>query len=144
MSEMGDEFSLSLLKRFLREALSERKVLFVVLASIVGSAIANIALPYLLSIAIDRYIILGRYEKLGLIAVLYLLALVGQWFFSTLQTFYTEVFGQEVLRNLRAKLHEKALVSNLDFLQRQVRGEQGRRDNGLQESRCPRFHNETP
>ncbi len=120
---MGDESSLSLLKRFLREALSERKVLIVVLASIVGSAIANIASPYLLSIAIDRYIIPGRYEKLGLIAVLYLLALVGQWFFSTLQTFYTEVFGQKVLRNLRAKLHEKALVSNLDFFKDKSTGD---------------------
>ncbi|ASJ07562.1 ABC transporter ATP-binding protein [Thermococcus pacificus] len=118
-----NESSLSLIVRFVREALSERKTLAIVVVSIIGSALANLASPYLLSVAIDRYIVPGRYEKLGLIAALYLLALAGQWFFMTLQTYYTEVFGQKVLRKLRSRLHEKVLSANLDFFKEKSTGD---------------------
>ncbi len=120
---MADKSSLSLLKRFVREAISEKKILAIVVISIIGSAIANIASPYILSVAIDSYIIPGKYEDLWLIALLYLLALVGQWFFATLQTFYTEVFGQKVLKNLREMLHRKMLVSSLDFFKDKSTGD---------------------
>ena len=120
---MADKSSLSLLKRFVREAISEKKILAIVVISIIGSAIANIASPYILSVAIDNYIIPGKYEALWLIALLYLFALVGQWFFATLQTFYTEVFGQKVLKNLREMLHRKMLVSSLDFFKDKSTGD---------------------
>ena len=120
---MADKSSLSLLKRFIREAISERKILALVVMIIIGSAIANIASPYILSVAIDDYIIPGKYGKLWLIALLYLLSLVGQWFFATLQTFYTEVFGQKVLKNLRELLHRKMLISNLDFFKEKSTGD---------------------
>ncbi|MDV3103387.1 ABC transporter ATP-binding protein [Thermococcus waiotapuensis] len=118
-----NESSLSLVTRFVREALSERKTLAIVVASTVGSALANLASPYLLSVAIDRYILPGRYGKLGLIAALYLLTLVAQWFFMVLQTYYTEVFGQGVLRRLRSRLHEKVLSANLDFFKEKSAGD---------------------
>ncbi len=120
---MADKSSLSLLKRFIREAISERKTLAVVVISIIGSAISNIASPYILSVAIDHCIIPGKYEELWIIALFYLLALVGQWFFATLQTFYSEVFGQKVLKNLRQLLHKKVLVSNLDFFKEKSTGD---------------------
>ncbi|CAB49221.1 ABC transporter ATP-binding protein [Pyrococcus abyssi] len=120
---MADKSSLSLLKRFIKEALSERRTLAIVVVSIVGSALANLASPYILRVAIDHYIIPGRYKELGFIAMLYLLSLVAQWFFTTLQTFYTEVFGQKVLRNLRSQLHEKILQSNLDFFKTKSTGD---------------------
>ncbi|ASJ10447.1 ABC transporter [Thermococcus sp. P6] len=120
---MENKSSLSLLRRFIGEALSERKTLVIVVVSIVGSALATLVSPYILSIVIDRYIVPGRYEKLGLVVFLYLLSLVAQWFFATLQTFYTEVFGQRVLRNLRDRLHEKILASNLDFFKEQSAGD---------------------
>lgn len=115
--------SLSLLRRFIGEALSERRTLLIVVISIAGSALATLLSPYILSIVIDRYIIPGRYGELGLMALLYFLSLVAQWFFVTLQTFYTEVFGQKVLRNLRDRLHEKILASNLDFFKEKSTGD---------------------
>ncbi len=120
---MADKSSLALVKRFLREAIAERKILAIVVVSIIGSALATLFAPYILSIAIDEYIIPGKYHELIPIALLYLLALLAQWLFATLQTFYTEVFGQKVLKNLRAKLHRKILDSNLNFFKDKSTGD---------------------
>ena len=120
---MKNNSSYSLLKRFIKEAVYEKKTLGIVIISIIGSAIATTASPYILSIAIDNYIIPGKYAQLWLIAVLYLLALIAQWLFATLQTFYTEVFGQKVLRNLRKMLHDKILISSLDFFKDKSTGD---------------------
>ncbi len=120
---MPDKSSLSLLRRFIGEALSERKALVIVVICIIGSSIAVLASPYILSVAIDSYIIPGKYEEFWIIALLYLSSLLAQWFFATLQTYYTEVFGQRVLQNLRARLHRKVLASNLDFFKDKSTGD---------------------
>ena len=120
---MENSSSFSLLKRFLSEFLSERKTLVIVIVSIIGSTFATLASPYILSIAIDKYIIPGRYEKFAFIAILYLSILVAQWLFSTLESYYTEVFGQKVLRNIRSSLHEKILSSGIDFFKDKSTGD---------------------
>ncbi|RLF88255.1 ABC transporter ATP-binding protein [Thermococci archaeon] len=117
---MGDK---SLFLRFLREALSQRKILGIAVVAIIGSTLATLASPYLLRVAIDHYIIPRKLEGLPFIATLYLLALVAQWFFTTLQTYYTEMLGQNVLKSLRRQLYEKILVSNLDFFKNRSTGD---------------------
>ncbi|HDZ35830.1 MAG TPA: ABC transporter ATP-binding protein, partial [Thermococcus sp.] len=121
--ESNTKSSLSLLRRFIGEALSHRRTLAVVVFSIIGSALATLAPPYILSVAIDRYVLPGNYGRFWVIALLYLLSLVAGWFFATLQTFYIEVFGQKVLRDLRARLHEKVLRSSLDFFKDKSTGD---------------------
>ncbi|ASJ09680.1 ABC transporter [Thermococcus siculi] len=123
MASEAPKSSLSLLKRFIGEALSHRRTLVIVILSIIGSALAVLAPPYILSVAIDRYIVPGNYDRFWVIALLYLCALIAQWFFATLQTFYIEVFGQKVLRDLRARLHEKVLRSSLAFFKNQSTGD---------------------
>ncbi|HIH73402.1 MAG: ABC transporter ATP-binding protein, partial [Thermococcales archaeon 44_46] len=123
MASEVQKSSLSLLKRFIGEALSHKRTLTIVVASIVGSALATLAPPYILRIAIDRYILAGNYSGFLVVALLYLASLVAQWFFATLQTFYIEVFGQKVLRDLRARLHEKVLLSSLDFFKDKSTGD---------------------
>ncbi|MFA4647802.1 ABC transporter ATP-binding protein [Pyrococcus kukulkanii] len=117
---MGDK---SLFLRFLREALSQRSILGIAVVAIIGSTLATLASPYLLRVAIDHYIIPRKLEGLPFIATLYLLALVAQWFFTTLQTYYTEMLGQNVLKSLRRQLYEKILVSNLDFFKNRSTGD---------------------
>ncbi|ASJ17067.1 ABC transporter [Thermococcus chitonophagus] len=117
---MGDK---SLFLRFLREALSQRKILGIAVVAIIGSTLATLASPYLLRVAIDHYIIPRKLEGLPFIAALYLLALVAQWFFTMLQTYYTEMLGQNVLKSLRRQLYEKILVSNLDFFKNRSTGD---------------------
>lgn len=120
---MESKSSLSLLRRFIGEALSHKKTLIIVILSIIGSALATLAPPYILGVAIDRYILAGNYTRFWVVVLLYLSSLVAQWFFATLQTFYIEVFGQKVLRDLRARLHEKVLRSSLDFFKDKSTGD---------------------
>ncbi|MEB3788708.1 MAG: ABC transporter ATP-binding protein/permease [Desulfurococcales archaeon] len=107
--------SLIIFKRFLSEAFVHRRLLAVILLAIIGSTISTLAAPYILRIAIDEYIVPGRFEDLAGIAILYLIALTGQWFFTTLQTYTVQVFGQRVLFDLRARLQRKLLDSKLDY-----------------------------
>ncbi len=107
--------SMKLLRRFLSQVFSHRKLLVMVVISIIGASIASLAAPYILGIAIDKYIIPKRYDELPKIAGLYLLALMGQWLFSTMRTWYVQVFGQEVLYDLRNRALEKLLSSKIDY-----------------------------
>ncbi|MCE4609951.1 MAG: ABC transporter ATP-binding protein/permease [Desulfurococcales archaeon] len=107
--------SLAIFKRFLSEAFVHRRLLAVILLAIIGSTISTLAAPYILRIAIDEYIVPGRFEDLVGIALLYLIALTGQWLFTTLQTYTVQVFGQRVLFDLRARLQRKLLDSKLDY-----------------------------
>ncbi|MCE4613973.1 MAG: ABC transporter ATP-binding protein/permease [Desulfurococcales archaeon] len=76
-----------------------------------------------MGIAIDRYIVPGKYAGLPFIASLYLIALVLQWVFTTIQTYYVEKFGQGVLEELRARIHEKILMANMDFFKDKKTGD---------------------
>lgn len=111
----NSQSSLMIFKRFLSEAFVHRRLLAVILLAIIGSTISTLAAPYILRIAIDEYIVPGRFEDLAGIALLYLIALTGQWFFTTLQTYTVQVFGQRVLFDLRARLQRKLLDSKLDY-----------------------------
>ncbi|MEB3765888.1 MAG: ABC transporter ATP-binding protein/permease [Desulfurococcales archaeon] len=111
----NSQSSLMIFKRFLSEAFVHRRLLAVILLAIIGSTISTLAAPYILRIAIDEYIVPGRFEDLAGIALLYLIALTGQWLFTTLQTYTVQVFGQRVLFDLRARLQRKLLDSKLDY-----------------------------
>ena len=115
--------SLAIFKRFLTEAFVHRKLLALILFAIIGSTISTLAAPYILRIAIDEYIVPGRFEELAGIALLYLIALTGQWLFTTLQTYTVQVFGQRVLFDLRARLQRKLLDSKLDYFKDKKTGD---------------------
>ncbi len=58
-----------------------------------------------------------------MIASLYLIALVLQWLFTTVQTYYVEKFGQSVLEELRARIHKKIITANIDFFKDKKTGD---------------------
>ncbi|AAL81779.1 ABC transporter ATP-binding protein [Pyrococcus furiosus DSM 3638] len=120
---MESNSTLFLIKRFIGEVTRQKKILGIILLSIIGLTLTNLASPYILRIIIDEYLVPRKLEGLGFITALYLLTLIGQWAFMTLQTYYIEVFGQRVLRELRSKLHEKMLISNLDFFKNKSTGD---------------------
>ncbi|MEB3755434.1 MAG: ABC transporter ATP-binding protein/permease [Desulfurococcales archaeon] len=111
------------MSRFVREAFKERRLLAVIVASIIGATLATLASPYILRIAIDEYIVPGKYAGLPMIAGLYLIALVLQWLFTTIQTYYVEKFGQSVLEELRARIHRKIIMANMDFFKDKKTGD---------------------
>ncbi|MET1128275.1 MAG: ABC transporter ATP-binding protein [Thermoproteota archaeon] len=112
-----------LLRRFLSETLTHRRLLAAVVATILGTAIASLASPYILKVAIDQYIVARRYEGLPLIASLYLASLVAQWGFSSLRTWYIQVFGQRVLYDLRNRALGKLLHARIGYFKDKQTGD---------------------
>lgn len=60
--------------------------------------------PYLTKIAIDQYILPGKFRGLILIILLYLAVLVGDFFFKYFQILLMQFIGQKVMLDLRQKL----------------------------------------
>lgn len=112
---MEKNSSLGLLRRFLGEAFTHRRTLTLVILTIIGASLAGLASPYILGYAIDKYIVPAKWEGLPLAAGLYLAALVAQWAFSTLRTWYVEVFGQKVLYDLRNRAFRRLLEARMDY-----------------------------
>ncbi len=112
---MTNSSTWSLLRRFLGVILVHKRLLVIVIVSVIGASIASLASPYILKVAIDQYIIPGRYTELPLIVVLYLVTLIAQWGFSAMRTWYVQVFGQEVLYDLRNKIFNKLLYSKVSY-----------------------------
>ncbi len=112
---MAGESTLNLLARFLRDILSHRRKLAIVIAMIIGTSVTTLLAPYILEVAIDKYILAGRYGELPLIALVYLVVLILQWVFTASRDWYINVFGQDVLYNLRSRLMEKSLRARAEF-----------------------------
>ncbi len=111
----GGESTLALLRRFMGELLQHRRALALASLAIAGATISTLASPYILKVAIDSYILQRRFEGLWRVAILYLAALTAQWLFTTLQNLYTQVFGQQVLRDMRRRLFERLLRARLEY-----------------------------
>lgn len=120
---MEEKSTIELLTRFLRDILSYRRRLAIVIATIVGASIATLLAPYILEIAIDKYILAGRYGELPFIAVVYLAILILQWIFISSRDWYINVFGQDVLYDLRARLMDKSLRAKADFYEERRTGD---------------------
>ncbi len=81
-----------------------RSVAIALVAIIIGSA-ASLAQPYLVKIAIDRYIALGRLEGLDRLALLYLAILVGAFAAEYVQTWTMQLIGQWIMFDLRMAIY---------------------------------------
>ncbi len=60
--------------------------------------------PYLTKVALDHYIPEGNYQGLNRIALLFLLVLTGQFFFSFAQTYLMNWTGQKIMYDLRIQI----------------------------------------
>lgn len=112
---MNDRSSWILLKRFISEILVYKRMLLYTILAIIGTTITTLASPYLLGLAIDKYILPGRFNELPFIATLYLLTLIGQWIFITIRSYIIQVYGQKILFSMRNKLFDKLLRLKISF-----------------------------
>jgi len=69
-----------------------------------GSA-ASLAQPYLMKVAIDRYIAAGRVDDLDRLAILYLVILVVAFAAEYVQTWTMQLTGQRVMFDLRMSIY---------------------------------------
>ena len=74
------------------------------LLAIVAGSVLQLAQPYLMKVAIDRYIAAGDLAGLNLIALGFLAILVGSFLLEFLQTYVLQYVGQRIMYDLRMQI----------------------------------------
>jgi len=90
---------------------------------VVASSILSLLGPYLIGVAIDRYILRGDVGGLTRIVLLMLGIYVGGWIAQAAQSLIMVTVSQRVLRSLRKDLFEHLQTLSLSFFDRHPHGE---------------------
>ena len=75
------------------------------LAAIIAGSALQLAQPYLMKLAIDRYIAAGDLAGLNRVALGFLAILVGSFVFEFLQTYVLQYVGQRIMYDLRMQIY---------------------------------------
>ncbi len=94
-----------------------REVLLALVAIIVGAG-AALAQPYLVKVAIDRYIATRRLAGLNTLAVLYLAILVAAFASDYIQTWALQLTGQRIMFDLRMAIYTHLQRLDLKYYDR--------------------------
>jgi ATP-binding cassette subfamily B protein len=102
---LGQAYDARLMRRLLTYLVPYWRQVAVAFAAILAGAAAQLAQPYLIKVAIDRYIAAGRLEGLDRLALLYLAILAGAFAFEYIQTWTMQLTGQRIMLDLRMAIY---------------------------------------
>jgi len=115
---LGKAYDARLMRRLLQYLRPYwRQVLLALSAIVVGGA-ASLAQPYLIKVAIDRFVAVRRLEGLNTLAALYLLVLVVAFAAEYLQTWTMQLTGQRIMFDLRMSIYDHLQRLDLQFYDR--------------------------
>ncbi len=100
----GKIYDRKLFARLLKYGLPYKHLILAGIALIVLSSVLRIVGPYLTKLAIDHYIENGNFQKLKLLAALYIAVLVVNFGVSYVQAYVTQLLGQKVMFDLRSEI----------------------------------------
>jgi ATP-binding cassette subfamily B protein len=115
---LGKAYDGRLMRRLLGYLRRYRARALAALAAIIAGSMLQLAPPYLMKVAIDRYIAGGDVAGLDTIAVLFLLVIVGSFGFEYTQTFLTQTIGQGIMFDMRMRIYEHLQRLDLRFYDR--------------------------
>ena len=115
---LGKAYDARLMRRLLRYLRPYWRHVAVAFVAIIAGAAASLAQPYLIKIAIDRYIGAGRLEGLDRLAWLYFAILVAAFASEYLQTWMMQFTGQRIMFDLRMEIYRHLQRLDLRFYDR--------------------------
>lgn len=101
---LGKAYDARLMRRLLGYLKPYRRSVFWAVVCLVAGSAASVVQPYLIGVAIDRYIQNRDFTGLSLIAMLFLSTLVLAFLFEFLQTWLINVMGQKIMYDLRMQI----------------------------------------
>ena len=111
------------LKRLARYFLPYKRILFVVVLLVVFYTLASLAGPYLLGVAIDRYIIPGDLPGLGRISVIMLGAFLLSSLLQAVSGWLMARATQGAMKSIRTRLFSQIQKLSLQFFDRNTAGD---------------------
>ena len=119
---VGKAYDRRLMGRFLRYLGPYRWLVLSTLLLLPPTAATKLAQPYLIKVAIDKHIVAGRMEGLPLLALVYLLLILGDGLLTYLQVYLLQYLGQKVMLDLRMDLFAHLQRLNASFFDRTPTG----------------------
>jgi len=102
---LGKAYDARLMRRLLGYLRPYWRQVAVAFVAIIAGAIAQLAQPYLIKVAIDRFIAVRRLDGLDRLAALYFVILVAAFGFEYLQTWTMQLTGQRIMFDLRMAIY---------------------------------------
>ena len=115
---LGKAYDARLMRRLLRYLRPYRLQVAVALGAIISASVLQLAQPYLMKIAIDRYIATGDLAGLDRIALVFLAVLVGSFALEYLQTWVLQMTGQRIMFDMRMQIYQHLQRLDLQFYDR--------------------------
>ena len=88
------------------------------LTAIIGASVLQLAQPYLMKLAIDRYIATGDLGGLNRIALAFLAVLLGSFSLEYLQTWVLNMTGQRIMFDMRSQIYAHLQRLDMRFFDR--------------------------
>jgi len=112
---LGKAYDARLMRRLLMYLKPYRRTVFwAIVCLLIGSAM-SVVQPYLIGVAIDRYIQNDDFSGLSYIAALFILTLILFFIFEFLQTWLINVMGQKIMYDLRMQIIRHLQKMDISF-----------------------------
>jgi ATP-binding cassette, subfamily B, multidrug efflux pump len=115
---VGKAYDARLMRRLLEYLRPYWRQVALAFATIIVSTVASLVQPYLIKIAIDRYIAQRRLAGLDGLAVLYLTVLVASFAAEYFQTWTLQLTGQRIMYDLRMAIYRHLQRLDLRYYDR--------------------------
>jgi ATP-binding cassette, subfamily B, multidrug efflux pump len=115
---LGKAYDARLMRRLFQYLRPYRVQVLIALVAIVAGGAASLAQPYLIKIAIDRYVAARELEGLNTLALVYLGVLIVAFAAEYTQTWTMQLTGQRIMFDLRMSIYEHLQRLDLKFYDR--------------------------
>jgi len=115
---LGRAYDGRLMRRLLGYLRPHRAAVGLALATIVLQSLLQLAQPYLVKLAIDRYIATGDAAGLDVIAAAFLAILCGSFVLEFVQTYTMQMTGQRIMFDLRTGIYHRLQQLDVRFYDR--------------------------
>jgi len=115
---LGKAYDARLMRRLLEYLRPYRGYAALALAAIICASMLQLAQPYLMKLAIDRYIANGDLPGINRIALLYLLIVLASFCLEFTQTWLLQMTGQRIMFDMRTRIYEHLQRLDLRFYDR--------------------------
>src|SRR5215217_1902161 len=106
------------MRRLLQYLRPYKRYVAVALTAIIAASVLQLAQPYLMKLAIDRYIANGDLTGLNRIALVFVAVLLGSFTLEYLQTWVLNMTGQRIMFDLRSQIYEHLQRLDMRFFDR--------------------------
>jgi len=115
---LGKAYDARLMRRLLTYLRPYKPQVALALAAIISASVLQLAQPYLMKLAIDRYIRAGDLAGVNRIAMAFFVILIGSFLLEYVQTWLLQITGQRIMYDMRLQVYRHLQAIDLQFYDR--------------------------